>query len=159
MEPGGGLWGGRGGHWYALWGPRGPGWERVLHAEDNENRNDPGRPPGVTADTTGATAPEAETAAVETPPGATPDGAAAPSPPPAGKAESGKSPRPRPQHQPPPASLRIMVRVLIAAWLVLGALLALAYLYHPAGTPKAASTATANSGSTLPAPDPLIPVD
>ena len=76
---------------------------------------------------------------------------------------------PRVSRRAPPASLRVALRVLIAAWLGLGAVLGYAYLHHPtratsstvsppapAAVPPAPSP---NPGKTLPVPNPLVPME
>jgi hypothetical protein len=83
---------------------------------------------------------------------------------------AGKNP-PRLPRVAAPVWLRITLRVLIAAWLALGAILGYAYLRHPTVTAPPTSSVPASppasapvppapaSGKELPVPDPLIPIE
>ena len=83
---------------------------------------------------------------------------------------AGKDP-PRLPRAAAPVWLRITLRVLIAAWLALGAILGYAYLRHPTVTTPPTSSVPASppasasvppapaSGKQLPVPDPLIPIE
>jgi hypothetical protein len=79
---------------------------------------------------------------------------------------------PRLPRAPAPVWLRITLRVLIAAWLVLGGALGYAYLRHPVAaapptspgpaTPPVSAlppSASPTPGKAMPVPDPLIPME